>query len=460
MISMKVILSTTVALLVVISVAAVALVTERSSRRALEAEMEARLVLEARNLALLSADALLAEYPELTLYPVVREMRGRQSYLTLAVVLDHAGYVRGHVDLQLLGQPDPELDSLQPVPANGRLLPDEQLLGDATTLAVRAPVRHAAGQLLGAVVVGQRRDHVAQALAKTRRQVLGLAAAFGIFGCLIAVVLMGRLLRPVDVLRAGLQRIGAGDLETPITLHDRTELGLLADTMNTMSGQLKASRAEAQAKELEIVRTQHELIQTLCVVVEGRSHETAAHTVRVGQAAALLAQLAGLDDAQAELLRQAAPMHDLGKIAIPDAILNKPGALTPQEFDRMKTHPEVGHRILAQSDRPLLKAAALVARDHHERWDGRGYPQGLRGESIHVYGRIVAICDVFDALTSDRVYRPAMPASKALAIMREGRGTQFDPQLLDLFMASVDRFQSIAEDPIERALAALEPVGV
>ncbi len=443
MVSMKLILSTTTALLVALAVASVALITERSTRRTLQTEMETRLVLEARNLALLSTDALLTEYPELTLYPLVREMLDRQTHLTMAVILDHAGRVQGHTDTRLLGRNDPSLDALTPLLARGRLLEGEELLGDLQTLAVRAPVRHATGQLLGSVVVGQRRDHVDGVLAETRKRVLGLAAALAAIGGLTAVGLVGRLLRPVDLLRRGLERIGAGDLDAPIDLRDRTELGLLAATMNAMASQLKTSRVEAHAKEQEIIRTQHDLIETLCVVVEGRSHETASHTVRVGEMAALLGSLADLGPDHIELLRQAAPMHDLGKVGIPDAVLNKPGKLTDEEYRQMQTHASVGHRILDQSERALLKAAAIVAHDHHERWDGKGYPRGLRGESIHIYGRIVAICDVFDALTSDRVYRPAMSLPKALAIMNEGRGTQFDPQLLDLFLAHVDRFQAI-----------------
>jgi HD-GYP domain-containing protein (c-di-GMP phosphodiesterase class II) len=460
---MKLILSTTTALLVTLSVVGAAVVTERSTSRTLQDEMQMRLVLEARNLALLSTDALLAEYPELTLYPAVREMLDRQTHLTMAVVLDHEGGVRGHTDPRLLGQPDPALAMLTPLPDRGSLMGDEVLLGNPQTLAVRAPVRHHNGQLLGHVVVGQRRDHVSSVLAATRRQLLGLAAALAAIGGLIAIGLMGRLLRPVDVLRQGLERIGSGDLDTPITLNDHTELGLLAGTMNTMASQLKTSRAESQAKEVEIVRTQHDLIETLCVVIEGRSHETASHTVRVGQSSALLARLAGFETEQVELLRQAAPMHDIGKIAIPDAVLNKPGKLTDGEFRLMQTHANVGHKILNQSDRALLKAAANVAHDHHERWDGKGYPRGLSGESIHIYGRIVAICDVFDALTSDRVYRPAMPMAQALAIMKEGRGTHFDPRLLDLFLGSVTQFQALLADfddreAVDELLAAL-PVG-
>ncbi len=442
-ISIKLILTSVTTILVALTVAGVALVTEHNTRNTLQREMETRLLLEARNLALLSTDALLSDFPELTLYPVVREMRERQEHLTLAVVMDHAGRVQGHQDPRMLGQLDPSLDSLQSCPTGVRLLSGEELLCDSQTLAVRAPVRHSTGQLLGSVIVGQRRDYVDHILADTRKQVLGLAAVLAVVGALTAVLLMSRMLRPLDALRHGLERIGAGDLDIPINLHDRTELGLLAKTMDVMAAQLKTSRQESQAKELEIIRTQHDLIETLCVVVEGRSHETANHTVRVGQSSALLARLAGLDADQVELIRQAATMHDLGKIAIPDSVLNKPGKLTAEEYRLMQTHTSVGHRILDQSERPLLKAAAIVAHAHHERWDGKGYPRNLRGEAIHIYGRIVAICDVFDALTSDRVYRPAIPLPEAVAILREGRGSQFDPNLLDIFLGAIDRFDAM-----------------
>ncbi len=444
-VSMKLILSMTTSILVASAVAGVALVTEHNVRRELTREMETRLVLEARNLALLSTDALLAEFPELTLCPLVREMVDRQPDITLAVVLDHEGLVQGYPDPRALGHPFADLSHYVGETPQGPLNDGEALIGNDVTIAVRAEVRHANGQMLGTVVVGQPRDQLTAVLAANRRQVLGLAALLAVAGGLVAIMLMRRLLRPVDALRRGLERIGEGDLESPIQLEDGTELGLLANTVNAMAGQLMSSRHEALAKELEIVQTQQELIHTLGIVVEGRSHETANHTIRVGHATALLAALAGLGQDEAELLRMAAPMHDVGKVGIPDAILNKPGKLTDDEFNTMKSHAEIGYNILNHSERPLLKSASIIAHEHHERWDGKGYPRGIRGDDIHIYGRIVSIVDVFDALSSNRVYRAAMPMSRALAIMEEGHGTQFDPHLLDIFLSNIDRFRALMD---------------
>ncbi len=153
---------------------------------------------------------------------------------------------------------------------------------------------------------------------------------------------------------------------------------------------------------------------------------------------ALLARLAGFDTDRAELIRIASPMHDVGKIGIPDRILLKPGTLTDEERQVMEAHAEMGHRILAGSNVELLDLAALMALTHHERIDGTGYPHGLAGEEIPIEGRIAAVADVFDALTSDRVYRPAFQPDEARTLMFGGRGTQFDAGLLDLFFGAFD----------------------
>jgi putative two-component system response regulator len=153
---------------------------------------------------------------------------------------------------------------------------------------------------------------------------------------------------------------------------------------------------------------------------------------------ALLARLAGLDTAQAEMIRIASPMHDVGKIGIPDRILLKPGRLTDDERRVMEAHTEMGHRILAGSGVELLDLAAKMALTHHERIDGTGYPGRLVGDGIPIEGRICAVADVFDALTSDRVYRKAFQPDEARTVMLEGRGTQFDAELLDLFFGAFD----------------------
>jgi hypothetical protein len=169
------------------------------------------------------------------------------------------------------------------------------------------------------------------------------------------------------------------------------------------------------------------------------------HTQRVSRYCRLLARLSGLPEAYCELVGQAGALHDVGKLAVPEAVLSKPGALTASERHRVEQHAQDGRAILAGAPHPLTDLAALVAWTHHERWDGLGYPRGLRGEQIPLEGRIAAIADVYDALTSDRPYRPAMTAAEALAIMRAGEGSHFDPHLLGLFADALPRLQSLRQ---------------
>lgn len=195
----------------------------------------------------------------------------------------------------------------------------------------------------------------------------------------------------------------------------------------------------------EVEDTQKEILFTLGEVAEARSQETGNHVKRVAEMAKLLALQYGLSPEEAESLRLAAPIHDVGKLAIPDAILNKPGKLTAEEFTIMKTHSPIGYEMLKNSKRSILKLGALIALQHHERYDGAGYPQGLAGEEIHIYGRIVALADVFDALNSTRVYKRTWPLDDILAYIREQRGAHFDPKLVDIFMDNLDEILLICK---------------
>jgi HD-GYP domain-containing protein (c-di-GMP phosphodiesterase class II) len=168
--------------------------------------------------------------------------------------------------------------------------------------------------------------------------------------------------------------------------------------------------------------------------IEIHDSEPGRHVDRLARITAYLASQVGLDDEQILLIRAAAPMHDVGKIATPEEILRKPGPLTPEERAEMERHTEIGHRILADSESELLQMAAQIALTHHEWFDGSGYPQGLKGGEIPIEGRIVAIADVFDALLSDRPYRPAMSTEQAIEVIREGRGSHFDPEVVDVLL--------------------------
>ena len=192
-------------------------------------------------------------------------------------------------------------------------------------------------------------------------------------------------------------------------------------------------RVDERTEELR--QSQEETIRRLSLAIDFRSRETGEHVERISEGAGLLARELGLPPARAELVRMAAPLHDVGKIGMPDEVLLKPGPLTPEERAEMELHAEVGYRLLTGSGSELLETAATIAWTHHERWDGTGYPRGLAGEEIPIEGRIVATLDVFDALTHDRVYRPAIDLEGALGIIRDGRGTHFDPQVVDAFFA-------------------------
>jgi response regulator RpfG family c-di-GMP phosphodiesterase len=180
------------------------------------------------------------------------------------------------------------------------------------------------------------------------------------------------------------------------------------------------------------------MVYLLAGAAETRSQETANHVRRVGLIAELLGRAAGLDPALCERLRYAAPLHDIGKIGIPDAILGKRGAHTPEETAIMRTHAELGARLLGDSRRPVLRMAAEIARNHHENWDGSGYPGGLRAESIPMSGRITAVADVFDALGSRRCYKEPWASERIRTFMTGQRGRKFDPFLIDRLLAHWD----------------------
>lgn len=195
----------------------------------------------------------------------------------------------------------------------------------------------------------------------------------------------------------------------------------------------------------ELEDTQRELIYRLGEVGETRSKETGNHVKRVANYSRLLAKKAGLSEDEITRVFVASPMHDIGKIGIPDSILNKPGKLTNEEWVIMKKHTTLGYDILKGSEREILKAAAIISNHHHEKWDGSGYPNALKGKDIHIYGRITAIADVFDALGSDRVYKKSWPLEKILDFFEEQRAKHFDPDLLDLFMDNLDEFLKIRD---------------
>lgn len=195
----------------------------------------------------------------------------------------------------------------------------------------------------------------------------------------------------------------------------------------------------------ELEETQREIIYKLGEIGETRSSETGNHVKRVAEYSKLFAQKINLNNDDINRLFMASPMHDIGKIGIPDAILNKAGKLTQEEWEIMKTHTQIGYEILKNSKRETLKTAGIVSYTHHEKWDGTGYPLGLKEKEIHIFGRITAIADVFDALSSERVYKKAWSLEKIYEYFNDEKGKHFDPELIDVFFNNLDEFLAIRD---------------
>ncbi|HWW89547.1 MAG TPA: HD domain-containing phosphohydrolase [Solirubrobacteraceae bacterium] len=217
----------------------------------------------------------------------------------------------------------------------------------------------------------------------------------------------------------------------------------LEDAVDDRSRKLEAALEDLRLSESKVSVAQAETILRLARIVEFRDDATGQHVQRMSSYCEILARQLGLPEHHCELLRLSSQLHDVGKVAIHDSILCKPGRLTAPEQEVMETHAEIGYEMLAGSASEVVQMGALIARTHHERWDGNGYPRGLAGEEIPRDGRIAAVADVFDALTSDRVYRPAFPVRLAIDKMQAERASHFDPEVLDAFMAALPEVEAI-----------------
>ena len=222
----------------------------------------------------------------------------------------------------------------------------------------------------------------------------------------------------------------------------KTHLALY-DQQRHLEGMVRERTADLEKSNLSLEETRLAIITRLGRAAEYRDNETGLHVIRVGHLSKMLSLASGFSDARAEILFHASMMHDVGKIGIPDSVLLKPGKLTPEEFDVIKTHPRIGAEIIGDHDAGLLVMSREVAMTHHEKWDGTGYPLGLKGKDIPVVGRIVAIVDVFDALISRRPYKPPWPTGKTLDYVRNSAGIHLDPELVQLFLERVDEVQHI-----------------
>ena len=209
--------------------------------------------------------------------------------------------------------------------------------------------------------------------------------------------------------------------------------------------ELQDKLIEVENLNKEIEDNQREAVFQMGVIGETRSKETANHVIRVAEYSYILAKAYGLEEEEADILRQASPLHDIGKVGIPDAVLNKPGRFNDEEREIMNAHAKMGYDMFINLSGAIYQAAAQVSHQHHEKYDGSGYPRGLKGEDIHIYGRITAVADVFDALGSDRVYKKAWEDERIFTLFEEERGKHFDPKLIDLFFENLDSFKKVRD---------------
>jgi len=226
----------------------------------------------------------------------------------------------------------------------------------------------------------------------------------------------------------------------------RKELEAANQQLVKFAGDLNKTFSELKSTHQELQEAYLDTIHRLVLAAEYKDEDTGDHIIRMSRYSALITAKLGLPDSDVQNIRYAAPMHDVGKIGIPDSILMKPGKLTDEEFDFMKTHTNIGAKILANSKAEILQLAQQTAISHHEKWNGRGYPQGLSGTKIAIAGRIVGLADVFDALTSKRPYKIPYPLEVAVDIIKKERGEHFDPDVADVFLENIDEFVKIKKE--------------
>ena len=296
------------------------------------------------------------------------------------------------------------------------------------------------------VVLEEKKEFAYRLLYKYELWFILFLLGGAVFIALAAYFIATHLIKPIMTLSNTAKKITrTRDYTQQVHIKRDDEIGELSRSFNTMISGMDHALNEITDLNQEIEETQREVVFTMGSIGESRSKETGNHVKRVAEYSKLLALYYGLDEEEAEMLKQASPMHDIGKVAIPDAVLNKPGRFDEEERRIMDTHALLGYEMLKHSRRTLLQAAAIVAYEHHEKYDGSGYPRKLSGEAIHIYGRITALADVFDALGSDRVYKRAWDDEKIFTLFKEERGKHFDPQLIDIFFEHLEEFLAIRE---------------
>ena len=359
------------------------------------------------------------------------------SFSTLLAGEVDPALLRGRV--VVIGASAPTLHDQHATPQGRELMSGPEVQANAIWTALHGLPLAAAPSWLNALLILLAAASVPLLALRVRGTVAALAApAFGVVYVAISQFVFehGTVLAQAGPLAAlALSSVATVAVSN---LLESVERQRIAEVNDLLEEQVRERTSELRATELEIIKR-------LGQAVESRDEETGEHIERIARLCHRLALAAGMSGDEAELLRRASAMHDVGKIAIPDDILRKPGLLSPEEREIMKRHTEVGGDLLAGSRSPVVQLGEVIARTHHEHWDGAGYPAGLAGEDIPLAGRICAVCDVYDALVSERPYKPAWAVEDALEEIRALSGSQFDPRLVELFLEFVTELPRPAE---------------
>ncbi|BCZ45653.1 hypothetical protein psyc5s11_17200 [Clostridium gelidum] len=257
-----------------------------------------------------------------------------------------------------------------------------------------------------------------------------------VFAVPISIVISFSISKPLNKLENLMNKVKMGNLDIELVDNNSDEIAKISKGFNDMISSIRDLIKDN-------FETQKEIIYKLGALTEARSQETGNHIRRVAHYSRLIALKYGTTEEEADILKIASTLHDVGKVSIPDNILLKPGKLTPEEFEIMKTHTVVGHEILCNSNKPILEIASNIALEHHERYDGTGYPKGISGDNIGLYSRIVSLTDVFDALATERVYKKKWELSQIVEYIKEQRGKQFDPKIVDIFLDNINEIKRI-----------------
>jgi response regulator RpfG family c-di-GMP phosphodiesterase len=412
--------------------------TLKRERQILENQIVAKGEAMALGLASNCAEALLPKPDDLYLATLIKETVTDKT-IGYALLVDRKGKIIAHSDLSMWGTEyiEPSRKVRNPV--------DKSYIDIATSKTGQpfydfsAPILVARTSQLGTVHIGIPVQLVTNLLRDSRNRLMAVALALLGVGIAVSMTMAGLIMRPIQKLANGAERIGKGDLEYRIKMSRRDEFGLLASSFNSMASNLSEMYLNT--------------LQMLANALEAKDVYSRGHTERVTGYAVEIAKKMNLPESEVEIIRKASMIHDIGKIGIRESILNKPDSLTDEEYEHIKTHVAWGAHIL----KPITSLASVISclYHHHERYDGTGYPSGICSADIPLGARIIAVADTFDAMTTDRPYRKALPVGEAVAELRSCSGTQFDPQVVRTFIEIAKKMEEEEkESSIEEEIMA------